>query len=311
MKTGLLFAGQGAQFVGMGEDLISDYAIVNEVFSSANKQVGYDLIEICLTDTQDKLNNTLYTQPAMLTFNHAIFSLLKENNIQFESVAGLSLGEYNAIVAAGVISFEDALEIVSKRAKIMSEALPKGTTKMAAVLKADINIVDDILKNPKLNNEVAICNYNTNDQIVIGGTLEKLQDAVTLLKDAGVKRVIELDVSLVSHMHLLKDASAELRDVLANYSFSQPNYKFINNIAAEYQDDNFVDTLALQISESTHMAQSIELMLNDGITRFIEIGPKASLSSFVKSIAKNLNKEVEILNISNSETFKKVLDEVK
>jgi len=308
MKLGFIFAGQGQQFKGMGLDLIVASSEVKEIYQRASLVLGYDLQEV--SNDENALAKTIFTQPALLTLNYALAHMLKQNGIKAEYVAGLSLGEYNALIEAEVLSFEDALKIIKERARIMSNALPKNSTGMVAILKADLGIINEVLNDSRLNNEVAICNYNTFEQIVIGGSLVKLEIACELLKEKGLKRIIPLNVSTVSHMHLLNDAAKELELVLKEYIFVKPNIKFVNNVAAEYQEDNFVETLTKQISSSTYLAQSIELMMNDGVTTFIEIGPKNTISSFIKSIAKKLDKNAKVFNVYDLETVKEVVKEM-
>jgi [acyl-carrier-protein] S-malonyltransferase len=237
-----------------------------------------------------------------------ISQLLKDNGIIPDTVCGLSLGEYNALECANVISFEDGLKILKVRASLMKNAFEAGATKMAAVLKADHQLVNDVLNNPILNNMVSICNYNTFDQVVIGGTIKELGLAIVLLHDAGFKKIIPLDVSCVSHMHLLKDTAQELEKHLARFDYSKPDFKFINNVDGAYQEANFVSSLAKQIAYPTKLVFSIEKMLNDGIDTFIDIGPKKTTASFIKSIAKKKDVVVKIFSIYDVATFKNTLE---
>lgn len=310
MKIGFLFAGQGQQFKTMGVDLANEYEIVKETYDLASKILGYDMLELCQNNSNNELSNTLYTQPVILTFSNSIYRLLKSKNITPVCVAGLSLGEYNALIASDVLSFEDTLNIIKQRASIMDNALKKESTKMAAVLKADIDLIEEILKNPILNNEVSICNYNTFDQVVIGGNVDKLDIAINLLKENNQKRIILLDVSTVSHMHLLNKASIDLEDVLKQYYFNTPKIDFINNVDALKQTSEFVSSSSKQISNPTLMAKTIKLMLEEDINVFIEIGPGKAISGFVKSIAKSLNKEVIILNICDIDSLNNTLEKL-
>ncbi|WP_423364332.1 ACP S-malonyltransferase [Mycoplasma sp. P36-A1] len=301
----LLFAGQGQQYLGMALDLLENYQSVRDVFDKASKITKIDLIAL-LED--EKMNKTTYTQPLMLTLNQAIFELLIDNNIEYDYVAGLSLGEYNALIAADVISFEDALKIVQQRALIMDSATKPYSTSMAAVLKADISKITEVLNSEELENKVGICNINTFDQIVIGGSKEKLSQAIELLKDAGFKRVIPLEVSTVSHMHLLNDASLKLNKVLKEYEFKKPTKNFINNVEAKIQTDNYSDSLTRHIAQPTKMANIIDLMLDNGVEEFVEVGPKKVLSGFVKSIAKKKDKNVIIDNVYDYNTLNQYIN---
>ncbi|MDR1782366.1 MAG: ACP S-malonyltransferase [Bacilli bacterium] len=309
MKIGFIFAGQGNQYQGMGQDLYEKYPLVKDYFNKANMILGYDLYNICLNNPDNKLNDTIYTQPALVTLDHCLYKLLEINNIKPHIIAGLSLGEYNALCASDVITFEDMINIIKQRALIMSNAFKKDSTGMAAILKANPHEVEQLLKD-NFNNEVAICNYNTDDQVVIGGYKDCLNDAISFLKERGYKRIIPLQVSVVSHMNLLNKASDLLKEELEKYHFNIPKYLFINNINATFQVDNFVPSLARQISCPTKMAQTIKLMLENDIDTFIEIGPKKTISSFIKSIASKQDKEIKIFNVYDDKTLLETINEI-
>ena len=286
MTRGILFAGQGQQFLYMGHDLVEHYPLAKEIYANAAHILDYDVLNL----NEAELNQTEFTQPALFVLNYALSKVL---NIDAEYVAGLSLGEYSALTYAGVLEFEDALSIVQARAKIMQDAFEPGETGMMALLKTDIETVEKAIDGLDL----AICNYNTPSQIVVGGTMEAIKKAKPILKERGIRLAIVLKMSSVSHMYLMNEASERLREVLNNYEYKKPKVNFINNINAEIQKDNFVDTLARQISEMTRMNESIQKMLDCGVDQFIEIGPKGSISKFVKEI----NPEVSIVNIYDVE----------
>ncbi len=292
MKTAFLFVGQGQQYVNMGKDLADKYEIAKNKYEIAKSILGYDLL---LLDA--KINETLYTQPALYVLACVLDDLLKANNINADIVAGLSLGEYSALYSANVISFEDGLNIIKERAKIMSET--SKASSMAAIINADDNL-ENLLED--LN--VAICNYNSAKQVVIGGLSEDVSEAIKVLK-AHKYRAIPLSVSTVSHHPLLKSHSAKLLEVLNNYKFNIPTIKFINNLEAKFQSENFNETLARHISEPTLFYQTILLMIENGVSNFIEVGPKGSLSKLVKSI----NKDVKTSNVYDLETLGDVIYE--
>lgn len=308
MKIGFIYAGQGQQYLGMGQDLVNEYDWASDVFSLAQSILGYDLLSLINND-ETKLNDTKYTQPALFVVDFLLGLALENNNIKPSIVAGLSLGEYNALVSAKVLSFEDALNIIKVRADLMANAHPKGYSKMAAVLKADLDTINDVLNDESLNNEVKICNYNTHDQLVIGGQTKYLEKAIILLKEAGIKRVIPLDVSCVSHMHLLNKQSIELQKELEKYQFNKPEISFINNAQGVIQETDFITTLANHISHPTYLKNIIELMLEE-VDLIIEVGPKKTISSFVKSIAKELGKEVKIFNAYDLSSLKETIEKV-
>ncbi len=276
MTLGILFAGQGQQFLYMGQDLVKKYPQAKEIYFQAELILGYDVLNL----SEEKLNETQYTQPAVFVLNYVLSEVL---SIKADYVAGLSLGEYSALVYAGVLNFEDALKTVQARAKIMQSAFTPGETGMMALLKTDFETVEKAI----IGLDLAICNYNTPSQIVVGGTSKAIEDSKVLLKNRGIRLAIVLKMSSVSHMYLMNEASKELRVVLENLSYSEPTLNFINNINAEIQTTGFADTLARQISEMTRMYESIKLMLDSGVSEFVEIGPKGSISKFVKEIDKN------------------------
>lgn len=292
MKTGILFAGQGQQFLFMGQDLAESYPLAKEIYAEAEALLGFDLLNLDL----DRLNETQYTQPAIFVLNYALSQIL---DIKADFVAGLSLGEYSALTYAGVLDFKETLSLVFERAKIMQAAFPAGQTGMMALLKTDIVSVEKALEGLNL----AVCNYNTPSQIVVGGKSQDIEAAKPLLKERGIRLAIPLKVSSVSHMHLMRDASEKLRKVLMEYDFKTPKINFINNLHAEVQSQGFVDSLARQISEMTRMYESIQKMIDLGVTNFIEIGPKGSLSKFVKEINPELS-VVTIYNVKGIEVWK-------
>lgn len=279
MKIAFLFAGQGQQFLNMGKDLCENYPVCASYYQKAQDILEMDLLNLDL----ETLNQTQYTQTALYVLGCAIGALLEEKGIIPEVVGGLSLGEYNALEIAKVFTFEEGLNIVSARGKIMQEALPSGYSKMAAVLKTDTDQVERLIQDLP----VEICNYNTPSQTIIGGTTEQVDEAILTLKDAGIRFIVPLKVSVVSHHPLLKEASIALKEELAKHSFHSPQYPFINNIEAKYQTDNFVNSLSNHIIKPTQFKNMIEQMKQDGIDTYIEIGPKNTLSKFVKEIDPN------------------------
>nr|WP_166064855.1 acyltransferase domain-containing protein [Erysipelothrix sp. HDW6C]QIK69714.1 acyltransferase domain-containing protein [Erysipelothrix sp. HDW6C] len=292
MKIGYLFAGQGQQFVHMGQDLAQEYPDISAIYKTASDILGYDIL--ALTETQ--LSQTRYTQPALYVLGHALDSLIKAKGFQPHVVAGLSLGEYNALTSSGALDFVEGVALIAKRGEIMQTALPENTTGMAACLKTDI----DTVRNGLEGSDIAICNINTPSQIVIGGALDKLEPAMQRLKENGVRMVIPLKVSTVSHMALMEPASQQLRAALSSMVFKTPTIDFINNINAAVQTDGFVDTLSRHIAEPTHMAQTIQSMIDMGIDLFIEVGPKGSISKFVKEIG---GKEIAVINVYDIDTL--------
>ncbi|HGA3480531.1 TPA: ACP S-malonyltransferase [Streptococcus agalactiae] len=289
-KVAFLFAGQGAQKLGMARDLYETFLIVKETFDKASHVLGYDLRELIDKDL-DKLNQTKYTQPAILTTSTAIYRLiLKEIELRPDMVAGLSLGEYSALVASGAIRFEDAVVLVARRGQLMEAAAPAGSGKMVAVLNADRQIIEDACKKASQFGIVSPANYNTPKQIVIGGESIAVNAAVEELKQQGVKRLIPLNVSGPFHTALLKPASQKLSDVLDKVHFSVSEIPVIGNTEAQImKKDDIKSLLARQVMEPVRFDESIETMKKMGMTQVVEIGPGKVLSGFLKKIDSSLS----------------------
>ena len=285
-KTAFLFAGQGAQYLGMGRDLYDHYPIVKETIDQASQVLGYDLRHLIDTE-EDKLNKTRYTQPAILATSVAIYRLLQEKGYQSDMVAGLSLGEYSALVASGALDFEDAVALVAKRGAYMEEAAPAGSGKMVAVLNTPVEIIEEACQKASELGVVTPANYNTPSQIVIGGEVVAVDRAIELLQEAGAKRLIPLKVSGPFHTALLEPASQKLAETLAQVNFSDFTCPLVGNTEARVmQKEDIAQLLTRQVKEPVRFYESIEVMQEAGVTNFIEIGPGKVLSGFVKKIDK-------------------------
>ncbi|MFC3928635.1 ACP S-malonyltransferase [Streptococcus caprae] len=285
-KTAFLFAGQGAQQLGMASELYAKYEVVKETFDQASEILGYDLRQL-IDEDEAKLNQTRYTQPAILTTSVAIYRLLAENGIQPDMVAGLSLGEYSALVAAGALDFETAVALIAKRGQFMEEAAPAGSGKMVAVMNTDPALIEEICQQASSKGVVTPANYNTPAQIVIGGEVEAVNYAVELLKEAGCKRLIPLKVSGPFHTALLEPASQQLAAELDKVEFAEFRIPLVGNTEATVMPaDQIKSLLARQVKEPVRFYDSIETMLSAGVTEFVEIGPGKVLSGFLKKIAK-------------------------
>lgn len=249
MKTAFLFSGQGAQKLGMAKDLYDEFDIVRETFDQASQVLGYNLRELIDND-ETKLNETQYTQPAILTTSVAILRLLSEQGIKPDLVAGLSLGEYSALVASGALDFVEAVALVAKRGQYMTEAAPTGSGKMVAVMNTEAALIEEICEQAAERGIVSPANYNTPAQIVIGGQAEAVDYAVELLKEAGVKRLIELKVSGPFHTAILKPASEKLAKELEQVNFKSFKLELISNTTAKVMKDSEVkELLTRQVME--------------------------------------------------------------
>ncbi|KAF1296830.1 malonyl CoA-acyl carrier protein transacylase [Enterococcus sp. JM4C] len=299
MKTAFLFSGQGAQYQGMGQSLYNTEAIVKETFEEASQALGYDMAKLCFEENP-QLNQTEYTQPAILTVSVAFHRLLASENFSADIVAGLSLGEYSALVASGVLDFSAAVQLVSKRGKFMSEAAPSGIGKMVAVMNAPVEVIEECCQKASDLGIVAPANYNTPQQIVIGGEVVAVDEAMRLLKEAGIKRMIPLNVSGPFHTQLLEPAAKNLEAVLTDVSFSEPKIPIISNTTAKIMPyDQMKELLRRQVMSPVRFYESIETMKELGVTRVVEIGPGKVLSGFIKKI----DSSIAISRVEDAETF--------
>ena len=285
-KIAFIFPGQGSQYVGMGKDFYETFPCAKEMIDLAEKVSGIPMKELLFEENED-INITKYTQIAMLADELAIWSVLREKG--FESVvnAGLSLGEYAALVASGVMTPEDAFRVVAKRGEYMQEAVPTGGA-MTAVLGADTAVIEKICE--ETEGIVSIANYNCPGQIVITGEQQAVDAAATALKEAGAKRCTPLNVSGPFHSAMLLPAGEKLAEELEHVEIHEIAVPYITNVTADYvtNPSQVKELLKKQISSSVRWQQSVERMIADGVEAFIEIGPKKSLCGFMKRIDKTV-----------------------
>lgn len=303
-KTAFLFAGQGAQKLGMARDLYDQYPIVKETFDTASRVLGYDVRDLIDHD-EEKLNQTRFTQPAILTTSVAIYRLLVEKGLQPDMVAGLSLGEYSALVAAGSLDFEDAVALIAKRGQFMETAAPAGTGKMVAVMNTDLALIEEACEKASDKGYVKPANYNTPAQIVIGGDVVAVDAAVDYLKEAGAKRLIPLNVSGPFHTALLQPASEKLALELETVDFHDFQVPLVGNTEAKVMEKEQIKSLlARQVMEPVRFYESIDTMKELGLTKVIEIGPGKVLSGFLKKIDKN----IEVLAVEDEASLQALLN---
>ena len=285
-KIAFIFPGQGSQYVGMGKDFYETFPCAKEMIDLAEKVSGIPMKEL-LFEENENINITKYTQIAMLADELAIWSVLREKGVESAVNAGLSLGEYAALVASGVMTPEDAFRVVTKRGEFMQEAVPTGGA-MTAVLGADTAVIENICE--ETEGIVSIANYNCPGQIVITGEQKAVDTAAAVLKEAGAKRCTPLNVSGPFHSAMLLPAGEKLAAELEQVEIHKIAVPYITNVTADYVTDSsqVKELLKKQISSSVRWQQSVERMIADGVEAFIEIGPKKSLCGFMKRIDKTV-----------------------
>ena len=285
-KIAFIFPGQGSQYVGMGKDFYETFPCAKEMIDLAEKVSGIPMKEL-LFEENENINITKYTQIAMLADELAIWSVLREKGVESAVNAGLSLGEYAALVASGVMTPEDAFRVVTKRGEFMQEAVPTGGA-MTAVLGADTAVIENICE--ETEGIVSIANYNCPGQIVITGEQKAVDAAAAALKEAGAKRCTPLNVSGPFHSAMLLPAGEKLAAELEQVEIHEIAVPYITNVTADYVTDSsqVKELLKKQISSSVRWQQSVERMIADGVEAFIEIGPKKSLCGFMKRIDKTV-----------------------
>lgn len=300
-KVAFIFPGQGAQAVGMGKDFYDNTETARRIFDRASELLGFSMPELCF-ESNDRLDITEYTQAAMVTVGIAMMKVLMEKtDIRPYVAAGLSLGEYCALAAAGIMSVDDAITTVRQRGILMQGEVPVGIGAMAAVLAMDAERIEQVIEDIS---DVQIANYNCPGQIVISGKKEAVELAAEKLKEAGAKRVIPLNVSGPFHSKMLTGAGEKLGKVLEGVKVSKPEIPYVANVTAEYVTDEGLvkPLLTRQVYSSVRWQQSVETMLKDGVDTFVEIGPGKTLSGFMKKI----NRNVAVLNIEKLDDLEKV-----
>ena len=304
-KIAFIFPGQGAQACGMGKDFYEQTETGKRIFDNATELMGFSMPELCFEEN-DRLDITEYTQAAMVTASIAMMRVLEEKGIKPDVAAGLSLGEYCALAAAGVMSDEDAIRTVRQRGILMQEAVPVGEGAMAAILALDAAAIEEVTGAME---GVWIANYNCPGQIVISGEKAAVEEACEKLKAAGAKRAVMLNVSGPFHSGMLTAAGEKLGQVLSQVELHEPQIPYVANVTAQYVKSagEVKELLTRQVSSSVRWQQSVEAMIGDGVDTFIEIGPGKTLAGFMRKISR----DVKTLNVEKLEDIGKVAETLK
>ena len=304
-KIAFIFPGQGAQACGMGQDFYEQTETGKRIFDKATELMGFSMPQLCFEEN-DRLDITEYTQAAMVTASIAMMRVLEENGIKPDVAAGLSLGEYCALAAAGVMSDEDAIRTVRQRGILMQEAVPVGEGAMAAILALDAAVIEEVTGAME---GVWIANYNCPGQIVISGEKAAVEEACEKLKAAGAKRAVMLNVSGPFHSGMLTAAGEKLGQVLSRVELHEPRIPYVANVTAQYVKSaaEVKELLTRQVSSSVRWQQSVEAMIGDGVDTFIEIGPGKTLAGFMRKISR----DVKTLNVEKLEDIGKVAEALK
>lgn len=284
----MVFPGQGSQSVGMVAELAAQYPLIQSTFATASDVLGYDLWELVSQGPSDALNETQRTQPALLTTSVAIYRLLQQQGVAAPAyLAGHSLGEYSALVCAGVIDFEAAVAIVAKRGEFMQSAVPAGIGGMAAIIGLDDDAVRVCCAEAAGSEVVAAVNYNSPGQVVIAGHAAAVTRAGEACKAAGAKRALPLPVSVPSHCELMRPAAEKLEQLLAQTSFHTPTLAVVNNVDVAIETDAgaIKDALIRQLYSPVRWTETVEFLAEQAVTEFYEIGPGKVLTGLIKRIA--------------------------
>lgn len=300
-KTAFIFPGQGAQYVGMGKDFFDTFEDSKEVYKKATSLLNIDMEQLCFEEN-DNINITEYTQIAMVTTCMAILTQVLKSGLKPDIYAGLSLGEYPAMMASGVMSFEEGIKVVRERGLLMQEAVKPGEGAMSAVLGLDNAVIEKVCE--ETDGIVMIANYNCPGQVVISGEKKAVVAAGEALTKSGAKRVIPLNVSGPFHSTMLKEAGEKLLKVLEPVEIKNPVIPYVANVTAGTVDKNLdiKELLGKQVYSSVKWQQSVENMIAAGVDTFVEIGPGKTLSAFVKKI----DKTCKVINIEKVEDLEKL-----
>jgi [acyl-carrier-protein] S-malonyltransferase len=307
-KLAFMFSGQGAQYVGMGKQLAEEFKSAGNIFDLATESLGFDIRKMVFESDDETLKITENTQPAIVTMSIACLQPLLEKGIKPDYVAGLSLGEYSAHVAAGTMQFKDAVALVRKRGKFMQEAVPVGVGTMAAILGLEASDVIECCRAASQFGVVEPANFNCSGQVVVAGEVKAVEKVVELCKEKGAKRSMLLPVSAPFHCSLLKPAGEKLAAELDKVKLDKINIPVVTNVTAEIVTDasKVKELLVRQVSNPVLWENSVIKMIENGVDTFVEIGPGKVLSGFVKKVSK----DVRTFNIEDTDSMNKTISEI-
>lgn len=309
-KFAMVFPGQGSQTVGMLAELAGDYPIVQETFKQASEVLGYDLWQLVQEGPAEELNKTWQTQPALLTASVAVYRVWQQKypELKPEVMAGHSLGEYSALVCAGVLDFQDAVKLVELRGKLMQQAVPEGTGAMYAIIGLDNDAIINACKQAEQGEVVSAVNFNSPGQVVIAGAKAAVERAATLCKEAGAKRALPLPVSVPSHCALMKPAADQLSVSLESITLKAPVVAVLNNVDVKAETDAVAirNALVRQLYSPVRWTETVEKMAQNGVEVLVEVGPGKVLNGLTKRIVDSLQ-AVSVNDVKSLDSIEEVL----
>ncbi len=305
-KIAFVFPGQGAQYVGMGKDLAENYPVAAGVYEEASRVLGFDVGRLCFEGPEEELKKTEYTQPAILTTSIACLRVLHQHGIKPDMVAGLSLGEYSALVAAGVLEFTDAVRLVRNRGRYMQEAVPVGEGGMAAIIGLDHRKVQEACREGAARGIVEPANFNCPGQVVISGHQEAVEMSIEVARSLGAKKVVPLKVSAPFHCQLMRPAGERLEHDLAEVEMSEPVIPVFANVSGRPVQGvaDIERSLVQQVSRPVLWETTIRRMLKQGAQLFLEVGPGTTLKGFIKKI----DRKARVLSAGDLPSIDRILD---
>ena len=309
-KFAMVFPGQGSQTVGMLAELAGDYPIVQETFKQASEVLGYDLWQLVQEGPAEELNKTWQTQPALLTASVAVYRVWQQKYpaLKPEAMAGHSLGEYSALVCAGVLDFQDAVKLVELRGKLMQQAVPEGTGAMYAIIGLDNDAIINACKQAEQGEVVSAVNFNSPGQVVIAGAKAAVERAAALCKEAGAKRALPLAVSVPSHCALMKPAADQLSVSLESITLKEAGVSVLNNVDVknEIEADAIRNALVRQLYSPVRWTETVEKMAQNGVEVLVEVGPGKVLNGLTKRIVDSLQ-AVSVNDVKSLDSVEEVL----